>query len=190
MRVGVKKDNLRTEQGIEVFSDWSREKRVSYLNRILDKQFELYSWCETKVATLTTMDSILIGASLIFIDGMIENNAEKTLQYLIISLVVLVPFLISLTIALWHIRPKMGTVSNNGRPNHRTSNGIRHSKDSNAYRKMLDELTDDELFEDLTRQIYGMNQNIWKNQKSIKCAVAFDMVGLLAFLAMIIYLSI
>lgn len=36
MRVGVKKDNLRTEQGIEVFSDWSREKRVSYLNRILD----------------------------------------------------------------------------------------------------------------------------------------------------------
>lgn len=83
MRVGVKKDNLRTEQGIEVFSDWSREKRVSYLNRILDKQFELYSWCETKVATLTTMDSILIGASLIFIDGMIENNAEKTLRNLI-----------------------------------------------------------------------------------------------------------
>ena len=107
-----------------------------------------------------------------------------------IIILILLPLFISLAIALWHIRPKMGRASNKGRPNHRSSNGIRHFSDKVAYSNHLRDITAEEICEDLSNQIYGMNYNIWVNQKSIKKAVLFDLISLAGFFAVIVYYGI
>lgn len=167
------------------------EKKIEYLESIVSKQLDLYNWCEEKVSTLATIDSILLGAATLFLDKIIiiEDNITQFnfLMNIIFSVGLLFPLFISLTIALWHIRPKMGKASNSGRPNHRSSNGIRHFENAAAYGRLFDRISDKDLCEDLSRQIYGMNNNIWKNQQSIKLAVIFDIIGLLDFFLAILY---
>lgn len=164
--------------------------RVNYLEELVSKQLNLYNWCEEKVSTLATMDSILLGAATLIADHIIIVGPEATkmnrvLNGVIIGLVLL-PLIISLAISLWHIRPKMGKQSNTGTPSHRSSNGIRHFSNWEEYQKRLYSISDAEICNDLIKQIYGMNGNIWKNQKSIKAAVAFDLIGLLGFFVMMI----
>lgn len=167
------------------------EKKIEYLESIVSKQLDLYNWCEEKVSTLATIDSILLGAATLFLDKIIikEDNIShfNFIMNVIFSVGLLLPLFISLTIALWHIRPKMGKASNSGRPNHRSSNGIRHFENAATYGRLFDRISDKDLCEDLSRQIYGMNNNIWKNQQSIKLAVIFDIIGLLDFFLAILY---
>lgn len=165
--------------------------RIHYLEGLVAKQLDLYNWCEEKVSTLATIDSILLGAATLFVEKIITIDEvtslfDKILCFALIASVLL-PLMISLAIALWHIRPKMGKSSNVGKPNHRSSNGIRHFDNADDYRHKLYSLSDDEICEDLIKQIYGMNKNIWVNQKSIKCAVFLDLIGLIGFLVMIMY---
>lgn len=167
------------------------EKKIEYLESIVFKQLDLYNWCEEKVSTLATIDSILLGAATLFLDKIIiiedKISSFNSIMNIVISVGLLLPLFISLAIALWHIRPKMGKASNSGRPNHRSSNGIRHFDSSIAYGKIFDRISDKDLCEDLVRQIYGMNNNIWKNQQSIKLAVIFDIIGLLDFFLAMLY---
>ena len=51
----------------------------------------------------------------------------------------------------------------------------------------MKKLSTNDIYNDIIRQIYGMNKNIWKNQLSIKWAVRFDLFGLVGFIAIIIY---
>ena len=166
--------------------------RVHYLEDLVSKQLDLYNWCEEKVSTLATMDSILLGAATLLVERFMSVGADttwlnKTLNITMIVLVIL-PVLVSLAISLWHIRPKMGKLSNKGNPNHRSSNGIRHYNTLEAYKNRVLTINDDEICNDLIKQIYGMNKNIWKNQRSIKIAVACDLIGLVGFLLMIVFL--
>lgn len=170
------------------------DEKIQYLENIVGKQLDLYNWCEEKVSTLATLDSILLAAATLFIDKIDFFKAEGTIQARIINtgivIIILLPLFISLAIALWHIRPKMGNASNTGRPNHRSSNGIRHFQDKAAYANHLSNMTPEEICEDLSNQIYGMNNNIWVNQKSIKKAVLFDLISLAGFFAVIVYYGI
>lgn len=186
MKLKVQKKSGEHKMG-DSFYDLSFSQKIAYLENLVTKQLDLYSWCEEKVSTLATIDSILLGAATIFIDNFVHVSDENRTISIILILLVLVPLFASLSIALWHIRPKMGKASNYGRPNHRSSNGIRHYKDADEYRKVISNLSKDELYEDLARQIYGMNQNIWKNQQSIKNAVFCDLIGIFGFFVMIIY---
>lgn len=166
--------------------DW-----IHYLEGIVSKQLELYNWCEEKVSILATIDSILIGAAIVFIDKLktVPNpQTVNTVNWVTFwtAIAILSPLFISLGIVLWRIRPKMGKQSNYGRPNHRSSNGIRHNSNSSTYRDLLDRLSYNEIHEDLARQIYGMNNNIWVDQLSIKAAVIFDLIGLVVFIVAII----
>lgn len=170
------------------------DEKIQYLENIVGKQLDLYNWCEEKVSTLATLDSILLAAATLFIDNMNFFKAENTLQERIINIgivaLILLPLFISLSIALWHIRPKMGNASNKGRPNHRSSNGIRHFPDKKTYGNHLSSMTATEICEDLANQIYGMNHNIWVNQKSIKRAVLFDLISIVGFFIVIVYCGI
>lgn len=165
--------------------------RVHYLEDLVSKQLDLYNWCEEKVSTLATIDSILLGAATLFIEKvLVVGETAKPLNKIlnvVMIIIVLLPLFISLAIALWHIRPKMGKRSNKGRPNHRSSNGIRHFADVSEYQEKLLNMSDEVICDDLIKQIYGMNNNIWRNQRSIKKAVVFDLIGLVGFLAMIVY---
>ena len=191
-------DNLDVSRGpidIKILNEKilaeSGPNRVHYLEDLVSKQLDLYNWCEEKVSTLATIDSILLGAATLFIERVIVVGENATivnkLLNIIMIVIVLLPLFISLAIALWHIRPKMGKTSNKGNPNHRSSNGIRHFKDASEYQNRLLSMSDDEICGDLIKQIYGMNNNIWRNQKSIKKAVIFDLVGLVGFFVMVIY---
>ena len=168
--------------------------KIHYLEGLVTKQLDLYNWCEEKVSTLATIDSILLGAAILFVEKIMKIGKSATCNDKIANAViisfVLFPLFFSLAIALWHIRPKMGKASNTGRPNHRSSNGIRHFSNAIHYRESLSKLTNNELIEDLTKQIYGMNYNIWKNQKSIKIAVFLDIIGLFGFIVIIVYWAI
>lgn len=193
-------NNLKSDNNLSVpnsstgrFREASDEK-IQYLENIVGKQLDLYNWCEEKVSTLATLDSILLAAATIFIDKMDFFKAEDTIQIRLLKTgivaFILLPLFISLAIALWHIRPKMGSASNVGRPNHRSSNGIRHFSDKESYRNHLSNMTATEICEDLSNQIYGMNHNIWINQKSIKRAVSLDLISLAGFFAVFIYYGI
>ena len=155
---------------------------------------DLYDWCEEKVSTLATIDAILLGGATLFLDSVKIEAEPMNLKTMLvnggITAVLVVPFFISLAIALWHIRPKMGTASTHApRPNHRSSNGIHQFKTKDDYDKHLENMTIDVICDDLIKQIYGMNHNIWKNQKSIKKAVAFDL-GLAGFVVIILWRAI
>lgn len=170
------------------------DEKIQYLENIVGKQLDLYNWCEEKVSTLATLDSILLAAATLFIDKMDFFEVGDTIQVRLLNtgiiILILLPLFISLAIALWHIRPKMGSASNTGRPNHRSSNGIRHFSDKVAYSNHLRNITAAEICEDLSNQIYGMNYNIWVNQKSIKRAVLFDLISLAGFFTVIVYYGI
>ena len=199
-RKGKKRKNIRKKNQMSIktnvggrFSEPSDEK-IHYLENIVGKQLDLYNWCEEKVSTLATLDSILLAVATLFIDKMDFFKAGDGIQVRLLNtaiiILILLPLFISLAIALWHIRPKMGSASNKGRPNHRSSNGIRHFSDKAAYSNRLRNITAEEICEDLSNQIYGMNYNIWVNQKSIKKAVFFDLISLVGFFAVMVYYGI
>lgn len=195
----VSSTNIISEVNTDVNNSKGRffkpsDKKIQYLENIVGKQLDLYNWCEEKVSTLATIDSILLAVATLFIDKLDFFKTATSLHMKLlntgITILILLPLFASLAIALWHIRPKMGHASNTGRPNHRSSNGIRHFPDKFAYQKHLSNMTANEICEDLTNQIYGMNYNIWVNQKSIKKAVFLDLISLAGFFAVIVYYGI
>lgn len=179
-------------------------ERIHYLENLVSKQLELYTWCEEKVTTLATIDTILLGGATLFV-GKIKSNTfilptsnsigdiirrfiESNFSIFVV-LMMFVPIFISLGLTLWHVIPKMrsGTTAS-AIKNHRSSAGIHKYRDNKEYMKRLDEIFENEIVADLARQIYGMNTNIWRNQFSIKVAVWFDLVGLAGFLFSMVYL--
>jgi len=172
------------------FSDDNKDK-IEYLESIASKQLDLYNWFEAKVSTLATINSILLGASTLFIDKnkIIHDAIWATIINVGMILIFLLPLSISLAIALWHIRPKMSSgKANSSRNNHRSSNGIIKFKSKDEYKEYLAKLTAKEICEDISNQIYGMNHNIWESQSSIKKAVLFDLIGLVGFIVIITYI--
>jgi hypothetical protein len=81
----------------------------------------------------------------------------------------------------------MGRVSTRENPNHRSSNGIRQFRTSDEYKEYLYSMPVSKICDDLAIQIHGMNINIWKNQRTIKLAVYFDLIGLVGFLLIMLY---
>lgn len=180
--------------------------RIHYLEGLVSKQLELYTWCEEKVTTLATIDAILLAGATLFVEHIksevfpvrdpsdcidnilifIENNFT-----IFMVLFMLLPIFISLGITLWHVIPKMSSgASPPTARNHRSSKGIHSYKDIPEYKVRMDTISEEEIYIDLLRQIYGMNNNIWRNQISIKVAVFFDLIGLLGFLFIMFYLII
>lgn len=179
-------------------------ERICYLENLVSKQLDLYTWCEEKVTTLATIDSILLASATLFVEHIRSGDFPQRIQETWLSklqiiiennfsaimvLFIIFPIFISLGITLWHVIPKMssGATPNTIR-NHRSSSGIHKYKDIPEYKSRIDLITGEEIYEDLIRQIYGMNNNIWKNQISIKIAVYFDLIGLFGFFLVMLYL--
>lgn len=179
-------------------------ERIHYLEGLISKQLELYTWCEEKVTTLATIDSILLAGATLFVEHVktgdfpvrVKGTFIAELQMLIennfpfiMVLFIILPIFISLGISLWHVIPKMRSgATPNAVKNHRSSSGIHKYKNIPEYKSRLDSITESEIYEDIVRQIYGMNIIVWKNQISIKVAVYFDLAGLLGFFCIMLYL--
>ncbi len=204
-RICKARTNLDTASSSQE-SNFSKFERIQYVQNLVEKQLDLYGWCETKVTTLATIDSILIAGVTLFVDhvktesfperdrnnflGASMSFIEKNLS-LIAMVTVLLPVFLSLGTALWHVIPKMrsGTYTS---PigNHRSSAGIRKFATLEKYEKYMNNISFETIHHDLIHQIYGMNTNIWRNQRSIRMAVWFDIVALFFFMAIMVYLVI
>lgn len=184
-----------------------KSDKIHYFEGLISKQLNLYTWCEEKVSTLATINAIMLTAAMLFAERVKDNIAlnEKPVisifDYIIsyvtshfhitMVLFMVLPIFISLAITLWHIIPKMSSgkfVSPQDNPIHRSVVGIRSFDTWQKYKDYLDTLTEDKIFEQMVRQIYGMNKNIWKNQLSIKWAVRLDLIGLIGFLFIMVIL--
>lgn len=187
-------------------STFSKIERIQYVQNLVEKQLDLYGWCETKVTTLATIDSILIAGVTLFVDhvkmesfpkrdnnnlldasmGFIERNLS-----IIAMATILLPVFLSLGTALWHVIPKMRSGAYKSPiGNHRSSAGIQRFTSLKEYEKYMNSISFDTIHHDLIHQIYGMNTNIWRNQRSIRIAVWFDLVALFFFMAIMLYLVI
>ncbi len=179
-------------------------ERIHYLEGLVSKQLELYTWCEEKVTTLATIDAILLAGATLFIEhiksGIFPKRVADTFlnnilmsieqNFVVLTLLfILFPIFVSLGIALFHVIPKMSSgASPSTARNHRSSRGIHSYKDIQEYKNRMDSISADDIYIDLLRQIYGMNINIWRNQFSIKVAVYCDLVGLLGFICIMLYM--
>lgn len=181
------------------------EERIHYLQNLMEKQLQLYGWCEAKVTTLATINSILVAGVAIFLERVKShefpqrtcNSIKTCIQYAIESHygavtvgLVLLPVSISLALALYHVIPKMQSgvyISQIG--NHRSVAGILRYNSMESYKKRLDAISEDEIYHDLVHQIFGMSRNIWRSQLSIRRAVYGDIIALIGFIGTSLYLS-
>ena len=183
---------------------FSGGNRIQYLENLTVHQLELYNWCEDKVTTLATMDAILLSGATLFVEHVKTGNfptrtatdwlstilswIEKSFPLIMVILIIL-PIFVSLGITLFHVIPKMRSGATvNTYKNHRSSAGIQRFNSKEEYKHRLDTISVDELYQDLIWQIYGMNKNVWKNQKSIRAAVICDLLGLFGFFFVVLYL--
>lgn len=198
-------DGINIENNIEFTKDTFN--KIPYLENMVSKQLNLYTWCEEKVSTLATINAIMLAAITLFIENIEIRNlslikkTDSLLEciklfidghfYFTITLLMVLPIFVSLTITLWHVIPKMRSgASANSILNHRSVIGIHKFNKLEDYKSYIDNLTSNDIYDHIIRQIYGMNKNIWRNQQSIKIAVICDLIGLLGFLIVIIYISI
>jgi hypothetical protein len=191
-----KKSEISIPENTSSINDFDK---IEYFEGIVSKQLNLYIWCEQKVNTLATINAIMLTAATLFVEytkssmssqkddvSNIENLEGNF--HIIMILIIVLPIFISLGITLWHVIPKMRSGANPKTVHiHRSVSGIHSFNDFQEYKNHLSNLSRNDIYNDIIRQIYGMNKNIWKNQISIKWAVRFDLVGLGGFIIIIIY---
>lgn len=179
-------------------------QKIDYLESIAARQLDLYAWCEDKVGTLATINSVLLAGATLLV-GHVKNGSfpvrtADTIvnqiriaiegNFAVITTFGLLLFFMSLGIALYHVIPKMYSGASSSRlRNHRSVVGINKYKTVEEYKERLDTMSEEDLYDDLVRQIYGVNKHIWRNQRSIRVAVYLDLAGLLVFLCALAYLA-
>lgn len=158
--------------------------QLAFAQDILDKRYQTYMWCEQKIYTLATANTIFLGG--LFVIAGSRYSADTIPKRLLLAACVLC-FAISLTLVLYHIEPKMssGTLPATEK-NPRSVVGVRKYASFDEYTKVVSSLTVDEMLTFTAHQIYGMNKNIWKNQRATRWAVVADVLGLALFLVIVL----
>lgn len=154
-----------------------------FIHDVLDKRYALYEWCEEKINTLATMNSILVAALFAVSGGFIDAKYWFNLVALILCFLAV---LFSLVVVLWHIIPTMrsGRLPKGSR-NLRSVVGVSEFESTKHYMAAVLESTDMARFEAAANQVLGMNRNIMKNQRAIRLAVFADMAGLGFFIVFV-----
>lgn len=151
-----------------------------FSGEILDKKYQLYVWCETKVYNLVTINGALLAAlSVILYSNMGSNARYKSLLFAsgfasigLLSLSVL--------ICLIHIIPKMNSGRTDGK-NIRSVIGTNKFTNGAEYHDALASYDLDAMIRSNCDQIVGMNTNIWKNHMAIRRAARSTIAGLVMF---------
>lgn len=161
----------------------SREELLDIYNFSLDinhNRYTLYTWCESKIQTLVTVNSVLFAALFVTSGGRITTASGLDLVLLALAVLFLAS---SLIIAIWHIEPKMNSkVGNLANP--RTSIAI-HRMTKEEYLANLMALDLATMVQHNSLQIKGMNKIIMTNQRAIRIATKLTIIGLLLFLVTI-----
>ncbi|MCL2063950.1 MAG: hypothetical protein FWG98_06220 [Candidatus Cloacimonetes bacterium] len=156
------------------------KETIDYFKGILSYKFKLYNYCEQQLNRLAFVNSIFIAAMAV----LINNNV---LELNIYTIIVFLPFLVSLGITLINTIPKFMTNGiDRGVSDHRTIYGIDRITNIHDYKEYILKLKPEKIYDELIHQIYRINSTIVQDYKAIKLAVIFDLVGLLFFVILLI----
>jgi hypothetical protein len=150
---------------------WLRETATD----ILDKQYRLYSWNDSKSLTLITTNSVLLaGIGFIFKECLADSFALLTIALALILVGT------SLFVSLRQVNPQGSSGKTKGkRPNIRALSGIATFKSWESYEKALYESDEGQVFTDTVRQVYGMAYNNDISRKTIARGVWLTRAGIL-----------
>lgn len=160
---------------------------LQFTGDVLDKRYNIYGWCETKVNNLIALNGLLLAAIFVVVGFSskrpIDNFCALTQN---MSTAGAILFLcVSLFKALAHIRPKMNSGTGTGMNPRSVIGTIRH-KNWAAFEKQVRGLSVDKMISCNIEQIYGMSSNIMRNDRAIRSAAMFSVLGLICFLLAII----
>lgn len=158
-------------------------EHVAFITDVLDKRYLLYEWCEAKINTLATMNSILIAAIFAVTGTFLKISSPWNVAAIGLCFG---SILFSLVVVLWHIIPTMRSGSfKRGTKNLRSVVGISEHKSFSEYVDAVLGSVELRRFEAIAQQVYGMNKNIMRNQRAIRAAVIADLAGICFFLAFV-----
>lgn len=157
--------------------------QIEYTQDILDKRYFLYSWCETKNATLAAVNSFLLGAQFVAINALFENKAVFNLPLMVAAGLL---YATATIIVLWHVEPLMRSGRLKGQRNVRSVMGVEQYGSKEEYFRAIQLLDLPSMLRHNTDQIYGMNRNIMKNQSALRIAATMTILGIVLFATAII----
>lgn len=155
---------------------------LAFAERIADKRYDLYHWCEQKVYTLATIDGILFAGVFLLV---IRVPDQARYVFLAAAIETMTCLIISLTLALWHVNPLMDAKVGNS-TNPRTVIGVESFRTADAYHQALLRLDIHKMIRYTAFQIRGMNRNIWRDHKAIRWAVRASLLSLVGLAAMVL----
>lgn len=150
---------------------------LNLTNDILDKQYRLYSWADSKTASLIQTNSILL-ATIGFIFKDCLNDVIATLSiFLAIGANVT-----SLYFCLRQVKPQKSSGKGvSDTPNLRALSGILKYQNWQDYHEKLIRIKNKQLYEFSARQIYGMAFNVEESRTNTTKAMKITLYGI-AFL--------
>lgn len=202
----IENQYLLSDLAINIFSPQSRQsvdqdRLLEWTYIVVDKQYFLYSWNDTKVQGLLTVDGALM-AGILFILQLLDS--ATTLKLTSVPLIIYaISFLLlacSIIFCLIHTIPKLNSKMGHGH-NLKTMIGINRfvmmqkmlggKKHFNAevnYFENVKVLSIDELLESNVFQILGMNTNNIRSHQIIRKGVIATIISIIAMiLATIIF---
>lgn len=161
------------------------DEDMAFASEILDKRYQLYTWCEEKMNTLSTVNSILLGV-ILALTGTVFKLASPLAVTALVACGAMI--LMSFVVVLIHIIPTMTNRKyDKTERNIRTTVGISRYASRDEYIGAL--LASDRMarFRATAIQLYGMNMVIMKNQRAIRIAVIADLAGLGLYVLAILF---
>ena len=147
---------------------------------VVDKQYKLYAWTDTKNQALITTNSLLFAA----VGFLYRECLKDTLAMCLLGLGVLC-IALSLIMCLTQVLPRISSGKSGQEPNTRSLRGISTYKSWEAYHEAFKDTTTSSIVRDTIRQIYGMANNNMRSSRIIKRGVYLTSFGVVMILVAI-----
>lgn len=150
---------------------------LNLTNDILDKQYRLYSWADSKTASLIQTNSILLATI-----GFIFKDCLNDVLATIFVFLAIGANVVSLYFCLRQVKPQKSSGKGvSDIPNLRALSGILKIKSWQEYHDKLIRINNKQLYEFSARQIYGMAFNVEESRINTTKAMKITLFGI-AFL--------
>jgi hypothetical protein len=151
--------------------DWKIDMALD----IVDKQYRLYSWSDSKTASLITTNSILLA-----VIGFSFKECLEDVFSVVAMTISLVAVSLSLYFSLRQVIPQGSSgKATSSKPNVRALSGILKYDSWTTYFDDLSRLSKKEFLEANARQIFGMSRNVNESRKMTTVGVRLTLVGII-----------
>lgn len=141
---------------------------------ILDKQYRLYSWADSKTASLIQTNSILLATI-----GFIFKDCLSDILATIFIFLAIIANIVSLFFCLIQVKPQRSSGKGvDNEPNIRALSGILNIKSWQDYHFNLIKINKKQLYKFNARQIFGMAHNIENSRNNTTIAMKTTLFGI------------